>query len=128
MDGITSTKRIVLAGFVSALLLLPVRVASQRASASQSADTLLQRATAAYLEARYPEAVKLLSGIPADSLSPGGLFTLGSALAAMNESERAVQLLRKALEREPGRIAFQYQLARTLSSLGMSQEAEEEYG
>lgn len=90
-------------------------------------DSLVLSADRAYLESRYVRAIEILRAVSADSLPVRGLFTLGSSYAALNDHERALQFLRKAIDREPGNPSYRFSLARTLALAGMNRDAETEY-
>lgn len=83
-------------------------------------------AAALYGEGNYWKLMEISKQAELDSLSPRYLFALGMSYAALSETQRALECLKRAALRDSTRLQFRYQYARALSQSGQFQEAVEQ--
>ncbi len=97
------------------------------ARAGKSGDSLLVLGAKLNSEGRYREAIEILSrGFP-DSVPGPVAFTLGISYSALNDFRNARRYLQKAVELEPERIGYRFQLARLLVQVSLAGEGVDQY-
>ncbi|HEY6951835.1 MAG TPA: tetratricopeptide repeat protein [Bacteroidota bacterium] len=90
-------------------------------------DSLFQTGVRKYSEARYEDAVRILSEIPRDTSSSQTLFYLGLSYASMNDFQNAYDCLKNAVALDSINLGLRYQYAKFLGQNGASDEAQKQY-
>lgn len=80
-----------------------------------------------FREGEYRAVVDTFARVSPDSLAARTLVDLGSAQALLGDHQGAIRSLRAAAEREPERIAYRYQLGRTMAEAGLQAGAALEF-
>jgi tetratricopeptide (TPR) repeat protein len=80
-----------------------------------------------YNEGSYKESVALYGSVPLEKLSAEESFYLGLSLNNLRDVYKASQYFRKSVELAPGHLGYRIQHARTLSQLGRTNEAVQNY-
>jgi tetratricopeptide (TPR) repeat protein len=83
-------------------------------------------ASALYGEGNYWKLMEISKQADLDSLSPRYLFALGMSYAALSETQRALDCLKRAVMRDSLKLQYRYQYARALSQSGLYQDAAEQ--
>ncbi|MFZ4621511.1 MAG: tetratricopeptide repeat protein, partial [Bacteroidota bacterium] len=83
-------------------------------------------AAALYGEGNYWKLMEISKQAELDSLSPKYLFALGMSYAALSETQRALDCLKRSVVRDSSKLQYRYQYARALSQSGMYREAVEQ--
>ncbi len=91
------------------------------------ADSLAALGSKLNAEGRYQSVIELLSRVSEDSSTGPVAFALGTAYSALNDFRNARRLLEKAVDLEPDRIGYRFQLARLLVQVSLGGEAADEY-
>lgn len=80
-------------------------------------------AAALYAEGNYWKLMEVARQFSADSLSAKFNFHLGMSFAALSESQRAQELLKRSIALDSAKLQYRYQYARVLSQSGLYSEA-----
>ena len=91
-------------------------------------NSLLVLGTKLNSEGHYRAAIDLLSPDPSDSVTGPMAFILGTSYAALNDFKNARHFLQTAVDLEPERIGYRFQLGRLLVQVSLAGEAAEQYG
>ncbi len=97
------------------------------ARGGDGADSLAALGARLNAEGRYRAAIEHLSRVPEDSVTGPVAFSLGTAYSALNDFRSARRYLEKAVDLEPDRIGYRFQLARLLMQISLGGEAADEY-
>lgn len=103
--------------FFLTLIIISVSTAQDRRTSDSLAASL-------YAEGNYWKVMEISKPLPADSLSPRHAFVLGMSYAALSESQRAAEMLRRAVMLDSSKLQYRYQYARLLTQTGLFAEAE----
>jgi tetratricopeptide (TPR) repeat protein len=83
-------------------------------------------ASALYGEGNYWKLMEISRQTDLDSLSPKYLFALGMSYAALSETQRALDCLKRAIAMDSSKLQYRYQYARMLTQSGFYQDAAEQ--
>jgi tetratricopeptide (TPR) repeat protein len=97
------------------------------AGTAQEAARLQEAARRLFLAGEYHAMADSLERLPLDSLSSGALYELGTAQGMLGDQQGAIRSLRTAVEREPEKALYRYQLGRTMAEAGLHSGAEREF-
>lgn len=83
-------------------------------------------ASALYSEGNYWKLMEISRQTDLDSLSPKYLFALGMSYAALSETQRALDCLKRSIALDSSKLQYRYQYARMLTQSGFYQDAAEQ--
>ena len=92
-----------------------------------SRNVLRQTGIELYSEGKYAEAIKSLLLIQGDSVTSAVKFYLGLSYAAMNDLERAKDLLKSAVDADSLNVGYRFHYAQILAQSGDPNSARREY-
>ncbi len=104
-----------------------VNVVHAQKSQNNFNDSLLTQCKKNFNEGLYKEAIKLYGNMDFEKLSAEELFYLGLSFNNLRETIKASQYFKKAVEILPEHKGYRIQFARTLSQLGKTDEAINNY-
>ena len=108
------------------LFLLIISCAAAQEAATTPPDTLFQRGMKSYAEGQYRKAIEAFAAI-GDTASPRTLFYAAMSHLSLNDVQRGIPLLQKAVTLEPSNTGYRFQYARILAQSGSADLAASEY-
>ncbi len=97
------------------------------AGAQSRIDSLSELGARLFAEGRYRDAIGVLSPVHVDTAGAPIAYILGSSYGALNDFRNGRLYLQKAVELQPQRIGYRFQLARMLVQVSLAGEAEDQY-
>jgi tetratricopeptide (TPR) repeat protein len=94
---------------------------------SPAVDSTLREAIGSYYGGAYAHVIDLLQPSSGTPLPAKAAYYLGSSFAALNDPQSAIRYLRMAVDSPAAEIAWRFQLAKSLSAYGASEDARREY-